>query len=421
MKSIFKKIISSILIFESKAILRKYNPTIIAVTGSVGKTSTKDAIFSILFKIGHIRKSEKSFNSEFGVPLTIIGCQNGWNNPLIWIRNIFVGLELIILKSNYPQCLILEIGADHPGDIQSIVKWLKTDIVVITKIGEVPVHVEYFTSPQELVKEKSYLIKSLKKDGVLVLSVDDIRVKNLSKDVTQKYITYGIDDIATVMASNLEIVYDQNKLPVGMSFRLNYQANIIPIKIMGVLGKQQIYPLVAASAVGLTFNVSTEDIISSIDSHKAPKGRMHIIAGINGSTLIDDSYNSSPDALSEGLATLASLQASGKRIAVIGDMLELGRFSAEEHKKAGIQAMQSSDILVTVGQRARQMSDKAISFDDSISAAEYVKGIVSLGDIVFIKGSQGMRMERVAKALLLDQDKADELLVRQEPEWLAKK
>ncbi len=421
MKDIFKKIVSSILIFESKIILKKYKPKIVAVTGTVGKTSTKDAIYTVLSSSDHVRKSQKSFNSEIGVPLTILGCQNGWNDPIIWIQNILTGLEIILFKSNYPKCLVLEVGADHPGDIQSISEWLKTDVAVITKIGDVPVHVEFFPSPEAVVKEKSYLIQSLKENGTLVLLADDKKVSALSKDVKQKIITFGVSEIATVTASQIEIVYDEYKMPKGMFFKLNYKDNSIPIRIDGVLGTQQIFPLIAAAAVGVAFNIPISKIANSLDKHLAPKGRMNILPGINSSVIIDDSYNSSPDALREGLATLASLQVSGKRIAVLGDMLELGQFSIDEHRKAGVQAKQSCDTLITVGRRAKDMSESALNFDTSDEAAEYVKDLVGPGDVVFVKGSQSIRMERVSKALLVEPEKAEELLVRQEEEWLAKK
>src|SRR3989344_4953390 len=183
MKSFFKKIITSILIFESRIILKKYHPYIIAVTGSVGKTSTKDAIYSVMSRTSmYVRKSQKSFNSEIGVPLTIIGCKNAWNNPLLWIKNILLGLEIILFKTKYPNCLILEIGADHPGDIKSVVKWLKPDMAVITKISDMPVHVEFFSSPEEILKEKLYLAKAVKKNGAILFSNDDIKVKSLIKE-----------------------------------------------------------------------------------------------------------------------------------------------------------------------------------------------------------------------------------------------
>src|SRR5574343_1370255 len=114
MKSLFKKILVSILIAESNIVLNKYKPTVISVTGNVGKTSTKDAIFAVLSDTIFTRKSEKSYNSEIGLPLTILGCKNGWNNIFIWIENILIGLELILFKSEYPKCFVLEVGADHP-------------------------------------------------------------------------------------------------------------------------------------------------------------------------------------------------------------------------------------------------------------------------------------------------------------------
>ena len=421
MKSILKKIIIKILLFESRIILKKYKPKIVTITGNVGKTSTKDAIFSILSSTHHVRKSEKSYNSEIGLPLTIIGCENAWNDPFLWLRNIFHGLELIIFKSNYPKCLVLEVGADHPGDIKSIAKWLRSDIVVMTKIGDVPVHVEFFSSPEELFREKSYLIDSLKEDGTLVLLADDKKVIGLLKNIKQKCITFGITEMATITASDIAVLYDDHHLPSGMGFRLNYAGNSIPIKIEGILGSTHIYPLLAGVAVGMVRGVSLLKIIESFSNHKPPRGRMNILAGINGSMIIDDSYNSSPDALHEGLYTLANLQVSGKRIAVLGDMLELGSFSAEEHKRAGIQALQSCDVLITVGPRARLMSEKSIQFDSSLEAGEYVKGIIGQGDVVFIKGSQSIHMERVVLEVMAEPHRAGELLVRQEKEWLNRK
>ncbi len=421
MKSLLKKIISNILIWESKLILKKYKPSVIAVTGTVGKTSTKDAIYTVLSSVDYVRKSDKSYNSEIGVPLTILGVKNGWSDPFIWISNILEGLELIFFKADYPKVLVLEVGADHPGDIQSVSKWLKTDVSVINKVGDVPVHVEFYPSVDDVLKEKAFLINALKKDGTLVLYGDDKKVSALASGVSQTVVTFAINEMATVTASGISVDYDEGKLPRGMNFKVNYKGNSIPIRIKGVLGVQQVYPILAGITVGINRNVPIGKIVDSLDKHVFPNGRMNILKGINNSVIIDDSYNSSPDALREGLNTLASLQVSGKRIAVLGDMMELGNFTNDEHRKAGIQAMQSCDVLVTVGPRAKAMSDRAICFDTSIQAGEYIKTIVGDGDVVFVKGSQSMRMERVSKVLLAEPENASKLLVRQDREWLAKK
>lgn len=416
MKSIFKKIIVSILELEARFIIKKYKPSIIAVTGSVGKTSTKDAIYSVLAQTCHVRKSEKSFNSEIGVPLTVLGCQNAWSDPVMWIKNILSGLELIVFKSKYPECLVLEIGADHPGDIGRVVKWLKTDIVVITKVSEVPVHVEFFPSVEAVLAEKLLLVKSLNKNGTLVLPADDKRLMDASKGFSQNILTFGIENQATVMASDIAF-----NTKVGTTFKLNNGGNSIPVTLPNVLGNQHIYPVISATAVGIARNVSLIKIIDSLNNHTPPKGRMNIVAGINDSVIIDDTYNSSPDALHEALKVLAGLECSGKRFAILGDMMELGKFSVEQHKKLGEQAVTSCDVFVTVGPRARQMSEKAIHFDSSVDAGEYVKSMIGNGDIVLVKGSQSIRLERAVKILLADASSAEKVLVRQEEEWLAKK
>lgn len=421
MKNIFKKVITSILLWESKLILKKYKPFVISITGTVGKTSTKDAIFTALSTSDYVRRSDKSFNSEIGIPLTIIGCDNGWSDPIAWLSNIFQGLELIVFKSDYPKTLVLEVGADHPHDIESVSKWLQSDIVVMNKVGDIPVHVEFFASAEEVLKEKSFLIKTLKPNGTLVLFSDDKKVSNLAQGVKQTVMTFGINEMATVTASNISAFYNDDKTPEGMSFRINNKGNSIPMKINGTLGSQQIYPIIAAITVGIAKGIAIPKLIDAFEKHSAPKGRMNILKGMNDSTIIDDTYNASPDALREGLTALASLQVSGKRIAVIGDMMELGNFSAEEHRKAGIQAIQSSDVLVTVGPRAKVMSDKAIAFNNSTDAGEYLKTIISQGDVVYVKGSQSMRMERAVKMILNDPSLAPKLLVRQEKEWLEKK
>lgn len=429
MKLLLKKIITTILELEARAVLKKYHPTIIAITGSVGKTSTKDAIYTVLASTSlYVRKSQKSFNSEIGVPLTILGCENGWNDPFIWLQNIFYGLELILFKTDYPDCLVLEVGADHPGDVKRIARWLKPEVVVITKISAVPVHIEFFSSRDDLLKEKIYLAKALKKNGTLVLFEDDDDVKNISKKIlaktAMKTLTFGLRHSATVNASHDSIIYEEKegiKVPVGMSFKLNHEGNSVPVFVRGILGVQQIYTLLAATAVGISHGIILTDIVQALQKNIAPLGRMNILNGMNQSLIIDDTYNSSPDALREALTTLGKIEAVGRKIAVLGDMMELGKFSIEEHKKAGDLARQVASVVITVGQRSKVMAGITASFDTSKEAGEYVRGIVGKGDIILVKGSQSTRMERVAKSLILEQDKAGELLVRQESEWLARK
>jgi UDP-N-acetylmuramoyl-tripeptide--D-alanyl-D-alanine ligase len=460
---LIKKIIVFILTIESRIILAKYKPFIVAVTGSVGKTTTKDAIFCVLKDFvppdargsGYVRKSDKSMNSEIGLPLTVIGAPTAWRSISGWMCNMGSGLRLILDHSDYPSCLILEIGADHPGDIKKVAKWLHPDIVVITKVSDTPVHVEFFKSPQQVFEEKVALAGGIKKGGTLVLFSDDIKVASIGNDFKDgkfkekeaKVVTFGTVEGSAVRGSNDAVIYD-NGAPVGSSFKLDVDGNSVPVIMKNILGKSYMYALLAAAAVGKARGMPAALILKGLDEYEAPKGRMNIIPGLNGSTLIDDTYNSSPDAVVAALDALKEISiapsadgSSGRKIAVLGDMMELGKYSVEEHRKIGREAaivlapsettLPVSGILVAVGLRARATAEEAIksgmppssvySFESSDEAASALPGMVGAGDVILIKGSQSPRLERVTRGLLREPSHAAELLVRQEKEWLEKK
>lgn len=431
MKNIFKKIIVKILELEAAAILKKYQPKIIAVTGSVGKTSTKDAIFSVISKSVYARKSEKSFNSDIGVPLTILGCSNAWSNPIRWIINFWHGLSYIIFKKSYPEWLVLEVGADRPGDIKKITSWLKPNIVVVTKFSKVPVHIEYFKSRDEVISEKGNLVDALKHDGVLILNSDDVDAFAFKNKTKSRVITYGLLGDAEIQATNYSVYYNEKtKEPFGIYFKINYKNNCLPVKIIGTLGANNIYSSLAAMAVGAALGLNLVELTENLSSYSTPKGRMSLIRGMNKSTIIDDTYNSSPVAVNSALETMRGLKAKGKRIVVLGDMMELGKHTADSHKEAGILAATVCDILVTVGLRSRILAESAIDagleednvlqFDNSMEAGKYLKEIIKAGDVILVKGSQSTRMEKVVKEIMAEPTKAQELLVRQEREWLAR-
>jgi len=431
MKKIFKKIIAKTLEIEARAIIKKYQPKIIAVTGSVGKTSTKDAIYAVISKSFYARKSEKSFNSDIGVPLTIIGCGNAWSDPIKWLCNIWQGLSLIIFKGNYPEWLVLEVGADRPGDIKNITKWLKPNIVVVTKFANVPVHIEYFKSKDEVVAEKGNLVDALKHDGVLILNSDDADVFSFKEKTNNKIITYGMMSDAQMRATNYSVYYKEtNGIPFGINFKVEYSNNCLPVTIIGTLGINNIYSSLAALAVGVSLGLNLVESTENLSSYMTPRGRMSLIAGLRKSIIIDDTYNSSPVALGSALETLKSLKTKYRRIAVLGDMMELGKHTADAHREAGVEAATACDVLVTVGLRSRKLAESAIDsgldedsvlqFNDSVEAGKYIKDIIKEGDIILVKGSQSTRMEKVVKELMAVPEQAVDLLVRQDEEWLTR-
>ena len=429
MKSIFKKIISLIITCEAILIIRKYKPKIIAVTGSVGKTSTKDAIFAVMSSSFFVRKSEKSFNSDIGIPLTILGCQNAWFDPIKWCRNIFRGFELILFTNKYPEWLILEVGADRPGDIKNVTRWLKPNVVVLTSFAKVPVHVEFFRDRDAVIREKKYLVDALKHDGILIVNGDDedsVKIKESAKNIS---IIYGTSNIADLIATEIKNYYGKDGGIEGVTFKVEYKENIVPVIIKGALGDKSLYSSLAAIAVGISQKINIVKAAEALINLEASKGRMRIIKGIKNTTIIDDTYNSSPKALISALNTLKEIKVSNsaKKIAVLGDMLELGKHSIDEHYKAGKLVADVCDILLTVGIRSRKIAEGALDgllsgkniyqFEDSVEAGKFLQNILKEGDVILIKGSQSMRMERTVEEVMSEPDKAVELLVRQETEW----
>lgn len=426
MKSALKSLVATLLEVEARLVLAKYRPRVIAVTGSVGKTTTKDAIYALLASSFFVRKSEKSFNSEIGIPLTVLGCPNGWMNPIVWGKTFFEGLALILLKNHYPKVLVLEVGADRPGDIKNISRWVRPDVVVVTRIPDVPVHVEFFDSPEALADEKAHLVRALSPSGTLVVNADDERVRNFRALHAGKTLTFGFDSKADVVASHYAPRYNGEKVN-GIQFRVDYRGASAPAVIEGVLGRQQVYPALAAITVALSEGMNLVSAVQELGRFVSPPGRMRILEGKSSVTILDDTYNSSPAALEEAVRALGEVTTSGKKVAVLGDMLELGKDSAAEHRRIGGLVAATCALLVTVGIRAKGFAEGALaagfaeenilSFEDSRSAACAVPALLAAGDLVLVKGSQSTRMERVVSELVREQNRKSEL-VRQEPEWL---
>ncbi len=422
-----RSIVVALLTYEARLTLARYKPRVIAVTGSVGKTTTKDAIFSALSGELHVRKSAKSFNSEIGVPLTILGLDNAWSNPILWAWNLIMGAWLVLFPHEYPAWLVLEVGADRPGDIRSVARWLRPDIAVFTGVPEIPSHIEYFKSVEELLKEKRALAEYLKPGGKLILNGDDKNARSLRPDFRGATITYGLEAENDFLGTHEEIEYEGD-VPVGIRLRIEHAGFSVPVSIRGALGKPRSYAVLAAVAVGTCVGVDPVSAARSLALWEPPPGRVRIIAGKNGSVLIDDTYNSSPAAALAALDILGEVKAS-RRIAILGDMLELGKFTNEAHRTVGAKAGESADQLITVGVHARSIAAAAreagmaedrvheYEIDSAMMAVEKIAEDLKQGDVVLVKGSQGVRLERVVKALMSQPEDASKLLVRMDEEW----
>lgn len=429
MKSFLLKIINWKLGLVARATIRKYRPKIIGITGTVGKTSTKNAIYTTLRDSGmRVRMAGGNLNNETGLPLAVIGDYKNPGGALFLIGALWRGFfSLLFTKSKtYPEVLILEYAADHPGDLDYLIKIAGPDVAVVTAIGDIPVHSEFYTSTDQIVNEKSKLVAAVPPDGVVILNADDHRVLGMSRLAKAKVKTFGFDKGADLKIADFKNVM-VGGVPKGISFSLRVDKRSVRVSLRGILGRAHAGACAAGAAVGLVTGLSLDESAKALSEYGGERGRGKIIEGINGATLIDESYNASPDSTRMALETLRDLRAT-RRVAVLGDMLELGKQSARAHKEIGVLAGEVADFLVTIGQDSRLIAATAkeamdasavLHFENVDEAIPHIKDVIRQGDVVLIKGSQSIRTEKVVKVLMLRPAEAPQLLVRQYGKWLA--
>jgi UDP-N-acetylmuramoyl-tripeptide--D-alanyl-D-alanine ligase len=428
-KEALRKAVVWLLTLEAKAILKKYRPRVIAVTGSVGKTSAKDAVYAALSLRYFVRRSEKGYNSDIGVPLTILGVPNGGSNPIQWLKNLIDGLSIILLSAPYPEWLVLEIGGDRPGDISRSLSWLAPNVVVATRFPDIPVHVEFYDSPGAVLKEELSPLSWLTDQGLAIINADDARAMAEPLPSGVRRVTYGFSLDADVKASRFHLS-SKNHMPSGMSFDINCRSERTHVSFENIVGKGHAYAVLAGISASVGLGAPLADAVNGVEKYDPPLGRSRVIPGVRKTSIIDDSYNASPVAVEEGLHALKEIPRLGKRLAVIGDMLELGVYSQREHERVGRYAAECADILITVGIRAKGIAagaresgmphESVIECERGSDASSVLISEVQEGDVIFVKGSQAMRMERVVKSVMQRPELAPQLLVRQEPEWLSR-
>jgi UDP-N-acetylmuramyl pentapeptide synthase len=427
MKTLIRAILVSLLTLEARLVIARHAPKIVAITGSVGKTTTKDAVYAVLSSRVSVARSKKSFNSDIGVPLAILQLENPWSDPFLWIKTLALGLTRLFKP--YPEWLVLEVGADRPGDIRTIARWLKPHHVVYTGVPKVPPHVEYFSSAEAVYREKRSLAEHVRPGGKVFVNGDDSRVADMRNQFRSQFVSFGFGPDCDYRADHEEIAFDEAKHPTGLRFRLEHEGSSVPVLLEGTLGRPRILAALAAIAVGDVLGIDAVTASSALEHWEATPGRLRLIAGVNGSIIIDDTYNSSPVAALAALDTLGSIKNRSRKIAMMGDMLELGRESKEAHRTVGERAAKTTSMLITVGFRARAMGEAALDAGmdenkireyeqgEALRAAKELRLEIKKNDMILIKGSQGMRMEFAVKELMARPDLAPELLVRQEEEW----
>jgi UDP-N-acetylmuramoyl-tripeptide--D-alanyl-D-alanine ligase len=417
MKDRLKSWVVKILTKESELVLNKFKPRVIAITGNVGKTTTKDFVYCVLRSAGNVRAAEKSQNSEFGVCLTILGEKNAWNNPAAWFKLLTAGFLKEYLGNlagkKYPKKLILEVGADHSGDIKHITSFVKPDVVVLTAFQKTPTHGEFFQTIEQHIREKKYLVDAIKTGGTIVYNADDEVMNKMARSVEGlkdvKLISFGKSEGANVRISDSKNIYDSEQEVLGTRMKLSVVGETLEVDLIGVLGEAQNYSLAAAVAVGMTEGLDLQIMGDSIKNNFAPTpSRMRILRGINGSKLLDDSYNASPVAVENAVTVLQNTFVKGKKIVVLGHMAELGDKTRDSHIEQAKNIASVADVIIFSGryneyylEGVRQAKFPAEKIFLAGNAREVNKiiaenNLLKENDLLFVKGSQSARLENVA-------------------------
>ena len=353
----------------------KFNVDVIGVTGSVGKTSTKDLIHSVLATKYQTFKSPGNRNSVLGLPLA-----------------------LFELRPNH-QVAVLEMAMYTQGEIARLCELTHPKIGVLTLIG--PVHMERAGSMEAIVAAKQELVEALPADGIAILNQDDERVMGMAAHTQARIFTYGLTNQADLWADNIHSMGLD-----GVRFTLHYQGEALNVHVP-LLGRHNVHTALRAAAVGLVKGLGWQDIVVGLRRLAKTQLRLVAVPGPADSIIIDDTYNSSPDSAMAALNLLEDLD--GRRVAVLGDMLELGHVEEESHRLVGRRVADVANLLVTVGQRAQWIADEALrvgmrptmvhAADNIETAVSLLESLIQPQDIVLVKASWGMRLDRIVATL----------------------
>jgi len=416
----FKKILQKIIERKTARYLKKHKPTLVAVTGSVGKTSTKYAIATVLSEKYRVRAHLGNHNTAMSAPLSIVGVEypDDIRSFSAW-RKVLSAMNERIRDEKDVDVIVQELGTDAPGDVASFGRYLRPNIAVVTAVSEE--HMEFFGTLDAVAKEELSVAKF---SELTIINRDDIDVKYAEMAETHNIDTYGMGEKAEYRldvseASPLEGRIGRLMCPEWGEVPLNMQ----------LVGDHSLKAVIAAACVGAKLGLTSKEVAVGVSKVKAAPGRMQVLRGMEQTTLIDDTYNASPLAVEAALKTLYAIDAP-MRVAILGSMNELGDVSPEAHKRAGMLCDSSKlDWVVTIGQDAKDYLAPAAAekgcqvreFLDPYSAGAFVHSIIKPGAVILAKGSQNGVFAEEALKVLLHSTEDEERLVRQSEYWLGVK
>lgn len=359
---------------SARAWRARFAVQVIGITGSVGKTSTKELTHAVLAQQFETFKSPGNRNSILGLPMALFG-----------------------LRPSH-QKAVLEMAMYVPGEIATLCQITEPEIGVVTLIG--PVHLERVGSMEGIVAAKQELVQALPPHGLAILNRDDERVMSMAPHTRARVFTYGLDNRADLWADNI-----QSMGLNGIRFTLHHGPDHLNVQVP-LIGRHSVHTALRAAAVGLAVGMNWDNIVRGLQT-TAVELRIVSAPGPHNSLIIDDSYNANPESTLAALNLLEDLP--GRKVAVLGDMLELGYLEESSHRLIGRRVAAVAQELIAVGARARWIAEEAVATGmpahqvalatDAATAVPVIKSRVQADDIVLIKGSYGMRMDQIVTAL----------------------
>lgn len=355
----------------------RFNIPIVAVTGSNGKTTTKDMIALVLSQKYKVLKTQGNFNNEIGLPLTLLGLEDSH------------------------EVAVVEMGMNHLGEIHRLAEIARPNIGVITNIGVS--HIQNLGTRENILKAKMEIFDFFTAEDKAILNGDDEFLSKIAGEFPYQVKYYGTSDIASIKAQDIRLLGEQ-----GISYNLNIDGKIHPIEIP-IPGKHNVYNSLAAAAVGSILGIDIQDIANALKSYRSGDMRLNIFTTDSNIKVIDDVYNASPDSMKAAIEVLKDL-GEGRKIAILGDMLELGDYSQKGHTEVGeVVAHKDIDILITVGKESKFIGTGArncgmadqniIHLESNKDVIDYLDTIIEQGDKILVKGSRSMKMEEIVEYL----------------------
>jgi UDP-N-acetylmuramoyl-tripeptide--D-alanyl-D-alanine ligase len=415
-----KKIIQRLLERKTQAYLKKHKPLLVLIVGSVGKTSAKQAIATVLSEKYRVRAHDGNHNTHFSVPTAIMGVEYPSNprSSKEW-RMVLKAMNLRIKGEKDVDVIVQELGTDTPGDIVQFGRYLTPDIAVVTAVSEE--HMEFFGTLEEVAKEELSIAKFAK---LTIVNRDDVSENYAKYAETQSIDTYGLGEkseyrLAVEPASPLDG-------RIGKLMTPEWGETSVTVQLVG---EHSLKAALAAACVGAKLGLTSQQLVMGLSKIKPVPGRMQVLRGLENSTIIDDTYNSSPLAAQAALKTLMEIEAP-QRIAILGSMNELGDTSAQAHEKIGKLCDPTKiEWVITIGADAQKYLAPAAlangcqvkSFDSPYLAGGFAHSVLKPGAVILAKGSQNRVFAEEAVKVLLHSTEDEEKLVRQSEYWLEKK